>query len=517
MKMKDAEFDWPLIFKRIAVFLLLGLLFSLSYTQNPLYNSNQNSHMLRGLASAGYGFLSDDWLANTVDPFPVFSMLMVFSFKFLNENWFYIYQFLIYSAYFYAFAGIADHFFNLRKNKSLWWTFLALVIFLHSALASELFINSIGQDLGRVLHHGVALQYAINHNFQPSSFTVFLILAVYLFLKGRDYLAAFFIGLAGLIYFSVAIGGAFLIIGFLYVLVFREKKIKRAFLVGLIALILVLPIVIYVYLNFAPTDPVAYQEMQHLFFDIRFPHHANPADWGKDSFGKLALVITSLWLIRKSRVFPVLTISLGLVVLLTLVTIFTGNKSLGLLFPWRLSTVLVPIATAVLLAKGLDLLNRKKTEFFKTREKTIVISTSLLTAACVCWGIYSQVTLFQEQQSSPERGVIDFVKNNKKKGETYLTPHGFEGFRLATGAPIYISFKSHPYNDVDVVAWDRRVKELEGIFDRFQDLTDAELIKFMKEKSLTHVLFAKNTYLPHHSSFMLIYDDKFFSLFKMKE
>ena len=59
---------WPLL-------ILLAAGFALAHTQSPLFFSNQNQYLLHGLADAGYGHLSHDWLANTKDPTPAFSFL----------------------------------------------------------------------------------------------------------------------------------------------------------------------------------------------------------------------------------------------------------------------------------------------------------------------------------------------------------------------------------------------------------------------------------------------------------
>ena len=52
--------------------LLLALVFAAAYTQPVHYYSNQHQYLLHGLADAGYGNLSNDWLAHTTDPTPVF-------------------------------------------------------------------------------------------------------------------------------------------------------------------------------------------------------------------------------------------------------------------------------------------------------------------------------------------------------------------------------------------------------------------------------------------------------------
>ncbi|MGB9673762.1 MAG: hypothetical protein ACPL3P_06450, partial [Anaerolineales bacterium] len=59
-------------------FLLIGLsiLFAISYTQYPLFSSNQNTYFLPGFACARVGNLKQDWLANTQDATPLFSILV---------------------------------------------------------------------------------------------------------------------------------------------------------------------------------------------------------------------------------------------------------------------------------------------------------------------------------------------------------------------------------------------------------------------------------------------------------
>ncbi|MCK4727086.1 MAG: hypothetical protein KAT29_14840, partial [Anaerolineales bacterium] len=60
-------------------FIAWTFVFTLVYAQSPLFTSNQNQYFLHGLANAGYGLLNEDWLANTLDPTPVFSLLVEYS------------------------------------------------------------------------------------------------------------------------------------------------------------------------------------------------------------------------------------------------------------------------------------------------------------------------------------------------------------------------------------------------------------------------------------------------------
>ena len=78
-------------------FLGLTVLFAIAYAQSPLYTSNQNQYFLHGLAAAGHGTLTADWLANTLDPTPLFSLLVRLTHPL--SGLFYIYYALLMGVY----------------------------------------------------------------------------------------------------------------------------------------------------------------------------------------------------------------------------------------------------------------------------------------------------------------------------------------------------------------------------------------------------------------------------------
>src|SRR5205807_953301 len=108
----------------------------------------------------------------------------------------------------------------------------------------------------------------------------------------------------------------------------------------------------YVLLNFAPTSPEAFATAQDLLVNVRIPHHSWPRLWLDEiALAQLAWVVLALALAWRTRLFAVLAVPLLLATLLTLAQAATGNHTLALLFPWRVSAVLVPVATAVVLAR----------------------------------------------------------------------------------------------------------------------------------------------------------------------
>src|SRR5947209_17367904 len=117
-----------------ALFLLGAALFTIAYGEAPLYYSNQNQYFLHGLARAGEGLLREDWLANTLDPTPVFSGLVAFTVRFLHPWAFYVYHVLLLGAYAAAMLGLFWSLAGETVAARRWPVFLALLVVVHAAL-----------------------------------------------------------------------------------------------------------------------------------------------------------------------------------------------------------------------------------------------------------------------------------------------------------------------------------------------------------------------------------------------
>src|SRR5205823_752057 len=69
----------------------------------------QNHHFLIGIARAGDGWLRDDWLVRTVDPFPVFTAFVAFVHRYLNDALHYVIYYVLFGAYAYGLMAIVEH------------------------------------------------------------------------------------------------------------------------------------------------------------------------------------------------------------------------------------------------------------------------------------------------------------------------------------------------------------------------------------------------------------------------
>jgi hypothetical protein len=135
------------------------------------------------------------------------------------------------------------------------------------------------------------------------------------------------------------------------VIVVKDKDYRKALLLGTTALVLVIPVLIYNYLNFGPTTADIFAQAQSILVDYRLPHHAIVTSWfGKSTLFQIIVVVLSIYWVRRTQMLPVLLGPFLAAMILTTAQVLTGNKSLALLFPWRISVFLVPIASSVILA-----------------------------------------------------------------------------------------------------------------------------------------------------------------------
>src|SRR5262249_43574573 len=140
---------------------------------------------------------------------------------------------------------------------------------------------------------------------------------------------------------------AFLTLAFMAV-TWRRGERRRAVLLGAAALFLVTPVVAYDLLMFAPTGSSVFDLAPPIIAHDRIPHHAQPALWF-DTIAALQYlwIVVAIVLVRRSVLFLVMLVPLVLSVGLTLLQVATGSDTLALLFPWRATAILVPLATAI--------------------------------------------------------------------------------------------------------------------------------------------------------------------------
>jgi hypothetical protein len=439
-------------------FLCWSLVFGMIYAQSPLYTNNQNAYFLHGLANAGYGYLSRDWLATRQESMPVFTWLVYLTYiVFHSKVPFYLYYALLMGVYLFSMFGIMDMYFDLRRSKIRTLLFLALFLAAHSAALRYLLSRLIDVDSTFLLEGGVAGQRILGQVFQPSVFGVLLVLSIYLFLRKCPYWSLVPIAVA--IYFHPVylLGGALLTLAYMWVLWREEKNWKRPLLLGSASLLLVAPALAYTIYIFSESDPAVAQKALDILVNFRNPHHALIVAWLNWTVLVQAVILSAgLFIIRKTRLFPILLIVSVMVILLTFIQVATANEWLALIFPWRVSVILVPMGTTILIAyavsKIMDRLKGSGTSEGAVRIVALLVIVGLMVVGAMRFQLETT-----RQAADPARPMMEFVAAHKSPGDVYMIPSKMTDFRLVTGAPVFVDFKSAPDRDADVLVWYQRI------------------------------------------------------------
>lgn len=465
------------------------------------------------MAHAKIGFLDRDWLANTADPTPVFNKFIELTYRILNwEPIFYGYYALLMGIYFYSLYGIARSLFSIEKSLSHKLFFIASFFLIHSAGLRFVLSRLIGINWTYILEDGVADQRMLGSVFQPSTFGVFLLLSIYLFLNNHKYLAVASACLAAIFHPTYLLSAALLTCSYI-VLIYREsREIKQTASLGLMALILVSPIVYRSFSIFTGDDAFLVEKARQILITFRIPHHAIVSQWfDATAIVKILFMLLALWIIRNKSVFTILLIPFCTAVVLTIIQVILKNQALALLFPWRVSIFLVPISVTILVAHYGSLFIDEITIDASQNQRIINWCSMALISLAVISGA-SRFTLdLIRKENIPERALFTYVLSHKQSTDLYLTPSKMQDFRLETGAPVFIDFKSIPYKETDVIEWYRRIT-LNNHF--YQDMDCSILASLIKHERVTHIVIDTSSQFKGCPFISLQYQDANFQIFR---
>jgi hypothetical protein len=527
-------------FPLFAVSLLLAAAFVASYGQAPLYYSNQNQYFLHGLAQAGEGLLREDWLAKSLDPTPVFSTLVAGTDRFLHPWVFCFYLALLQGAYAAALLGLFVQIAGRDVAARRWPVFAVLLVLIHSAAIRWGSYRLLGHDYPWFFQAGVAGQYILGGMLQPSVFGVLLVVAISFFVQGRPLLAALCLAAGATLHPTYLLPGGMLTLGFATVLL-RERRLRLALGTMTLALVLVVPVIAHALLTFAPTSTAQFAEAQGILVNLRIPHHSLPRLWlDPVAAGQIAWMVLGVAFAWGTRLFFVLAIPLLLGTLLTLLQVATGSNTLALLFPWRISAILVPLATTVLLSRlvALPVLPLER----RVIRQTALIGILVLVAS----GLFITFGRLGFHVADEELAVMEYVRQAKQPGDVYLLPVrmpklaattrgslssdfkrlpdkrqdtrvipvDLQRFRLTTGAPIYVDFKSIPYKDVEVIEWRDRMEWAQSVQEQVQQGHLLQALAQLRQRGVTHLVEPTSQGLPE-SGLRLLYEDAYYRVYQL--
>lgn len=508
---------------------LLAFMFAVAHTQSPLYYSNQNQYLLHGAAIGGHGHLANDWLATTRDPTPLFSALVAVAYR-VHPWLLQLTYFALLTGYFLAARWLVASVPGAANTRAARVAFAALFTTAHAGIWRWASVKFAGVDYPWYLQAGLASQYLLGPGIQPSAFGVLLLVAVAAFANGRTLMAAALVALTVDFHGTYAIHSALLVVGFMASLALNGRG-RKAALVGILALAMVAPAVGYNISSFTEADQSRTAEAHRILADVRIPHHSVPARWFDRIAGlQLVWMATGLFLLRRTLVFVPLVVATAGCVILTSVQLATGSHAIALLFPWRISVLLVPLATAVIFAR---IIACKPPGKWAERLAFAVLLASVTggVAVIVCGLGY---------QTVDEHALYDHIRANARPDDVYLLPVQFpavgtgrgavsntfappprakEGtnqipvdlqrFRLATGARVYVDFKSVPYAPAEVLEWYRRMAFASELTARGDWAAPRRRDELTRE-GITHVVSPRNKPLAVSYLVQTYSDDAYF-------
>jgi len=517
---------------RIGLWIICCLLFAGSYIQPPLYTSNQNTYFLPGLARAGFGYLQSDFLAQETDIVPVFSALVTLIHLFGHDWMFFFIFFLLAAVYAVSISAIA----NLSYSKD--WQidhiipFLVILALMYgdqimSRLAKMIPVLAqsmqVFQKLSFLSTNGVAEQSIISNYLQPSTFGVLFLASITFFLCGKYDLAILCVVVGATIHTSLILHAGILTLAYIITLVYL-KDIWKAVKIGALALVLILPIAIYIGYHFFLSDTEVIRAASYIISaQIRQPHHAIISVWfSRSTYIQMVIIVSGIVLSHKNKpLFIVLLFCTSVMVCLTILQIISKNLGLALLFPWRSSTWIIPLCTAIILFNTVSLTSSiigriTPHKIAISARKSMVILSIVLLGFLGIIGIHqTRMAVLADQDTGT---IVEYAKQNSEIGQIYLIPIDFERFRLAAGLPIFVDWKSFPYRSSEIIEWYERV-QLANAFYNSATSTDAAAAFLAIERTtpVTHILVqTEKKYLVGAINADVIYQDRNYVLLEIK-
>ncbi|MFO0930804.1 MAG: DUF6798 domain-containing protein, partial [Gemmataceae bacterium] len=216
------------------------------------------------------------------------------------------------------------------------------------------------------------------------------------------------------------------------------------------------------------------------------------------------------------------------------------SLTLALLFPWRISAILVPIATTVMLARLVA-----HGPFSNGRVMTVACAGAV--AALVAGGVWIMADGQAFQNDRAEDAVLDAVRRTRSPGDVYLIPVdipdlvgrtrgslssdfkplaakkadpslipiGLQRFRLHTGTAIYVDFKSIPYKDREVVEWYDRLRDAVALQQRLKDGAVAAVVPELHRRGITHLVWPTARPL-EDSGLELTHEDPTYRVYRLR-
>ena len=427
--------------KNIILYLILSILFAITIQQFPLFKGN-SLHLIHAIKNFEFNKLQNDWIANTTNHLPLFTMFNYFLIKLTSLKFLYLIHFCL---------------------LSLCSLFLFLICKTKFEDLNNPYLSIIWFSIFTIIYHensffgGVAGQDVINEGYQPASYGVLFFVGIYLFLINKIFFSILFICLAASFHPTYVLHSGFLMLGMISYYIFKKEYVQT-FKISIIYSILILPITLYIIINFFFIDKNLILEGQKILLD-RAVHHAVIQSWFsyKDLLA-ISIYLISLIIVYKEKKFFITFLVFGFMsIIFSLIQFFLENNTLALSFPWRSSIFLVPISTMIIFSFFIQ-------NFFGKKKYIKLLSIIL---------IFFSVSIFSAKNHFIENSNKNFYKkmellNKIKENYVYidrlLIPVSLQDVRMNIGLPIFVDWKHPPFKFNEIIEWKSRMNLASSFF-----------------------------------------------------
>jgi hypothetical protein len=213
-----------------------------------------------------------------------------------------------------------------------------------------------------------------------------------------------------------------------------------------------------------------------LAFD-RIPHHTLISHW-EFVATLLTFVVVLVGAMLSTRLLnsrwlaAILIWQLGLSLAAALAVELTRSPQLAMLFPWRITVVMVPLAAVFISVYAVDLVARRM------EWRRVLYLACAIAAVLVTFGVIRSVGSLRERPSA----LVAALRSVELSG-IGLVPLAAEDVRLNTQLAIFVDWKSHPYAPEELTEWVRRVSLV-----RKTESDPAALCKLLATESISWIV-----------------------------
>jgi len=242
-----------------------------------------------------------------------------------------------------------------------------------------------------------------------------------------------------------------------------SRAYLRAAATVVVTLAALLPPIGYVATSFLTTAAGAATERDHILAIDVIPQHSQPGQWfDAGAAAGFSLVIVALLAVRIRAFRTLIFIPLLIGVLGTIAQMLTGSNGLALIFPWRVSVWVFPLACTALAALGVHLFGP-----VVERDRLVRAAFFGTVAGLLAIALAAKVSfVIGERSDRPSyTAAAEMVRTGSPRNAVVMVdPDSGEDFRLLAQRPTFADWKTHPYEASAVTAWFERVSTVRDLY-----------------------------------------------------